>query len=742
MKEKIYKNLLRIFGFTIILTLGVLIGSYITEDKIEKEQGSLYNITKIAVVNLDEGIDYEGTYRNFASELISSQDKEIVVTGLDDAKSGVDEGRYAAYIIMPSDFSKNTTTINTEPIKSLIKYEIGSNLSSVARDRATVNVADINKSINDDLGYVYLNSVFNSFHEGQNSALKVIDNDSKDKEVIMSISNVDLIESIDLTEVEQLQNDIEKLDVVEDFEKNQQLISAIDLAYKSYLGETSDEISNIKTDSNNLIDLNKNLGATINSIPTIESEGYNLSNTNSVLSTFKSEVDTFKSETTNILNTENTSGKGIMDGYKGKVSTFIASVDAFNTKFSSYNTFSEIKTSLDDVTTSLDIADFPSISNRIDLIIKENEKSNVSKQIEDYIQTELLEQIGIASDADDALQNIFDKANLDNEFNKLIVKYSELNNLPSITNLKQYYDYTHGPDDSMQFPLFDSITLKEDFITDIKTEIPLAYKSVYDKIDEYDADFPDIAVDTKTITDQTDGQTSEVIDLTTALNKINGLSYIADDDIKNSVSNDLEPLKTKQRDGKKSLIEKSNNNLLVSDVFSNRLNSFDPLQFIDDKEVEGFMNNYKRNTSSVESKFNSKDFEYKSFVDKSYNQANQHVDTIRQDIGKYQSLSDEKLTSGLQNAQDTKSQTSNDNRNVMSNFINTLPYSRLGESANTQLYQFMTDPVVSEGRDSTTITIQKSNDYNIYIFSILIGTAALLLGTVIFNAFYKRKERA
>lgn len=294
MKRTWYINFIRLLTVIILLTAGILIGGYMTESRIEKEQGSLYNTTKIAVVNLDEGVTYENEYRNFASEIVSSQDKDIIVTGLDDAKSGLKDGKYSAYIIMPSDFSQNTTTINTAPVKSLIKYEIGSNLSDAAKDRATVNVLEISKSINDDLGYVYLNSVFNSFHQGQNSALKVIGNDSRDKKVIMAISNIDLIESIDLTEVKRLENDVEKLDVSEDFETNQQIIEMIDLAYRSYLEKTSGEMNQIKSASENVKDLNNILNENINSIPTLESEGYQLLNTKGVLSDHSNDLNSFK----------------------------------------------------------------------------------------------------------------------------------------------------------------------------------------------------------------------------------------------------------------------------------------------------------------------------------------------------------------------------------------------------------------------------------------------------------------
>ena len=100
----------------------------------------------------------------------------------------------------------------------------------------------LEEELNNDLGYVYVSSILNEFHNGQDDVSKLLENDSKDKEVIMSISNVDLVAILNLTEVERLQNNIESLDVSPDFETNKQIIEAIDLAYKGYMQETGSQL--------------------------------------------------------------------------------------------------------------------------------------------------------------------------------------------------------------------------------------------------------------------------------------------------------------------------------------------------------------------------------------------------------------------------------------------------------------------------------------------------------------------
>ena len=51
----------------------------------------------IAVVNMDEGIVIDEAQINYASQLTSFPNDNFVITGLNDAKSGIENGIYAAY---------------------------------------------------------------------------------------------------------------------------------------------------------------------------------------------------------------------------------------------------------------------------------------------------------------------------------------------------------------------------------------------------------------------------------------------------------------------------------------------------------------------------------------------------------------------------------------------------------------------------------------------------------------------
>ena len=369
MMKKSFKIALGCVFSTFLVAIGVLLGSYITDQKIKNAEGSLYTTTKIAVVNLDEGVDYEEKHRNFAKELISAQNEDLMITGLNDAKTGIEDGRYAAYIIMPSDFSSNVVTINTEPKKSLIRYEISKNLSDTAKDKTTVNVMDVNNSINDDLGYMYLYSVFNEFHNGQNNALKVISNDSKDKEVLMAISNVDLTESIDIREVERLESDVENLNVSDDFEKNQELIETIDLAYKGYLGKIEDETNGVKSDSVIISNNLNNLGLGISNIPTLKdgnTNNYSLDKADTKLESFNLSLTTSLGLISNQLNTAQSENSNVAANIKSASESFLNTIKEQNSKLADANQYENIKNQINDSITSVDLTKFNNLKTIID----------------------------------------------------------------------------------------------------------------------------------------------------------------------------------------------------------------------------------------------------------------------------------------------------------------------------------------------------------------------------------------
>lgn len=66
---------------------------------------------------------------------------------------------------------------------------------------------------------------------------------------------------------------------------------------------------------------------------------------------------------------------------------------------------------------------------------------------------------------------------------------------------------------------------------------------------------------------------------------------------------------------------------------------------------------------------------------------------LRQNIFSAQTLSNQTVANGLEEALAVRVRTSNENRSLMNGFISMLPYTRLGTLENATTYQFIANPI-------------------------------------------------
>ena len=222
------------------------------------------------------------------------------------------------------------------------------------------------------------------------------------------------------------------------------------------------------------------------------------------------------------------------------------------------------------------------------------------------------------------------------------------------------------------------------------------------------------------------------------VSKINGVNK---DEVKDEVHAELEPLANRQSSFKSDLISNITSDRERCLKFIDRLGIYNPLVYIDEREMNGFLSEYKSNTFSVESKITSKDTEYKSFMDKSYQYANEHVDSLKEDTYKYQKSSDEKIETGLKVARASRSESSSENQELMSNFIKTLPYSRLGDAENTAIHQFIVNPINGESTTLATKNVRTSTDYNSLIIIFLGVSGVLMIGIILVSQYFVLKKK-
>lgn len=778
-------NLKKYFGTFVILvcvlTMGVFLGSFLEKDTTKKANGNLYNTLKIAIVNLDEGVTYNEESRNFAKEILENYADNLILTGLQDAQTGIEDGRYAAYMIMPADFSRNVISVNTTPQKSLLKYEICGSLSQTATDKAWQNVMELKENLNDDVGYIYISSILSEFHTGQDNALKLMANDVKDKEVLMAINNLDLVNTLDMREVERLKNDIEDLDIHPDVEKNKEIIAAIDTAYKGYLGETATQLGDVKSESA-AVDKNlENIREASTKIENINKEdgsrNYSLTkmlemlgNHNTVLEEQKgvmqSEVDNLLTAYTevgvkNYLEIQEKAVDTLSGEFKSKHKSDTTSLLTIAIKQGVENIFYPKEAP----PFTIDFNDYPKIKDLIDeeaeKDVEADRKENVNKAV-DYIDKSIVAgflnfdypKAPLPLTKEVILATIKQRTSEDERLKEALKTYATSLGLDesevALFDLDKYIEMNGSQPYRMKEEVADvpvDGTLEERMKTamevDINTVLTNKTVGLYNGIDVFlttlhqtNNENTDWGVGLDTIKTSLHAMPElDSKDIDTSIAKV---ASIRVDDIDKQVTIDLQDLATLQTNQKNTLLHNVEGHVQGSATLQEHLTAYNPLDNIKDREIAGYVTSYDRNNTGTQRKIETKNTEYLDFVSKSYTNANEHIQTMKEDVLKQQKASDEKVTVGLEHAKEIRNETSGSNRTLMNDLITKLPYTRVGTVSNSVVYDFITTPNVAEGRKLETSAGQTTIDYERMIASI---AGAVIVVWLILWCISKIKQR-
>ncbi len=203
---------------------------------------------KIAVVNLDEGVQSGGRQINYASELSRFPTMDFEYSSLEAARTGLETGRYGAYVIIPAAFSQNVESINEAPQVSQLEYAVNRSYSGELQYELLYNVQSYMDSLNNRLSYMYVDNILKEFHKAQDGAGSIMENDLRDKEVIEKIKAQDLVALTELPEFQMEENTAETPDLSVYTEKNTILTAAMNEEYARNVQGIREEIASLSAD--------------------------------------------------------------------------------------------------------------------------------------------------------------------------------------------------------------------------------------------------------------------------------------------------------------------------------------------------------------------------------------------------------------------------------------------------------------------------------------------------------------
>lgn len=195
---------------------------------------------KIAVVNLDAGIKKDDKTIYYANKIIEYPSTNYQTTSLEEAKSGVENGRYAAYVIIPSIFSESVNSINATPKQAVFEYQINSYLDADKREQMIYEILNFEQSINSSISYIYIDAILKEVHNLQDNSSTILKNDEDDLNAIQDISAESLIEPVSFSEMKEKKDPIADINLKTEEKNMKSAVSAIDKNYQTALTDGKD----------------------------------------------------------------------------------------------------------------------------------------------------------------------------------------------------------------------------------------------------------------------------------------------------------------------------------------------------------------------------------------------------------------------------------------------------------------------------------------------------------------------
>lgn len=265
MRIKILRNI-----SAAMIMIILMLSCFYAGTSVEQKMQSVSNegTEKIAVVNLDEGVfkhnepDEKFYYSN---ELLKYNSVDFDMVSLESARNGILEGRFAAYIILPADFSEKVESVNYDPEKASLTYAVNPYLNDAAKEKTIKNLESFSQDINYDISYIYVSAILRDFHDVQDSSKTILENDLADEEQLLAVNSEELIEAFMYPELRQVEREVEVLNFQELFDANSLLSNEIEEGLKSDIlnGETA--YQDVQSQSTTVLNASDHLQSVIES---------------------------------------------------------------------------------------------------------------------------------------------------------------------------------------------------------------------------------------------------------------------------------------------------------------------------------------------------------------------------------------------------------------------------------------------------------------------------------------------
>lgn len=701
------------------LVIGYKFGKNVSGEKKDTKQEQI-DVRTIAIVNLDEGIVQDKEIINYANKLIDYSDENLISTSLEDARNGVESGKYAAYVIIPATFSENINSINGKPVESEIQYKLYNNLTSDAGLSTISNIFLLMDDLNNNVSYMYVDSILNEFHIAQDSVEEVLNNDKAISEAVSEVNPEDISTRVQLPSTEREDYTPSSVDYASYLKRNSELISDINNEYSNGYSKSVKEKEELTTAADNLGD---SISATNSKLKDIDVETDEEGNY-----IYDTELKELTASLNNYNNSLNTSMEQIttnMQDICSGLSTYESQLDNLSGHYSDtlekYN--NDIMNNLDILSTSLSEGSY---------VLKLN-----NENIKSYRETEdqsVIKNVRIIySDNDSQIYEL-----IDDEGN---INTNSLNDVIKDIVNKGCVVYTTGSGVEIK----DTSSLLEE----LKEKVPAINAD-----DTYSKD------ESGNYEKLEDSIASEITSIKSGLNdfsttvetmKSSEIAGIDSDSIVEGVKESVvDKLSENAKNITSTIADEYESEAAALSTFNNNLTNYDPYAYIDQKAIQKKSSDLSDNTSELETAVGNKDSSDMEALGNAFVKYLDNIEMLKESITSAVELSNNAVEQGLKDAQSTLVVNNSRNTDLLGGFSQKLSYTRNGSIGNYQAYNFIVNPceIVNIGEGESRIvkeeTVAKDKkDSTIQVPLIyVIGILGLLVvcNIVIFAVLYGKQN--
>lgn len=717
------KTIIKVVG-GILFTGTLIVGSFMigriseqgseTENIVSKStvenKGESVETDQIAIVNMDSGINIKEERINYAAKLLGNLKENFMVTGLEDARQGLSDGKYGAYIIIPSMFSENVNSLNHTPTKTQIEYNINTELNAESKEEVIFDTVAFMNELNHDLSYMYINSILKEFHNTQDAVATVMENDVTDRDVILKIQPYDLMELVAVPELKQTEVSQEQLEIQKYIAKNEELVSTINDQYTGYIALSKTDYETLSQEGKNLLTEWGMMETTINDINLTQDENGEIVYEQGVQSA---------NEFLNTYNTTLLEEKDKLSDSAGISISALEEIKSLHEKnIEDYNqAIIDNKTQAEDI---LNIYNIPNIyaengylvigTTMVNIEKTSNENAdNTNKakmalwMLEDYVKwsSEYIAALEAVVPAES--QGILTTYNPDTELLSEL-GYNSWYGEDALTGM-QTAAANHYISDSLDTGQPDLIEVNmEKLAADISSAINSNmtstedYKSsVQSALSLFSLFEDNVTIDNesgKTETTITELLSSAIDHQTQTIKQLGEIGAIENKELQDIVENNIVlPLVNKTETAKNSLLIQYDHEKEQFNTYDKLFSEYDPLAYINQSEIQGTVTQMQENGSVLQKDTDDFASEQRKYAENVYATTTENTTALMENVEEAKEKSNEAVSKGLSEAQSVKAENSTVNQALLQGITKKLPYTRLGNIEYTQAYEFIVNPL-------------------------------------------------